>query len=96
MLPSSCIRYLSNNVRNSRVVSSLAEFETIPIRRHEDILLRRIYKRVPVKLDRADFEAPHFKTFLLLQAHFSQIQLPPDLAAYRVLVLEICCPHVST
>ena len=70
------------------VVSSSAEFETIPIRRHEDTLLRRIYDRVPVKLDRADFEAPHFKTFLLLQAHFSRLQLPPDLAADQILVLE--------
>ncbi|KIJ93294.1 hypothetical protein K443DRAFT_112249 [Laccaria amethystina LaAM-08-1] len=70
------------------VVSSSAEFETIPIRRHEDALLRRIYDRVPVKLERADFETPHFKTFLLLQAHFSRLQLPPDLAADQVLVLE--------
>lgn len=70
------------------VVSSSAEFEVIPIRRHEDIVLRRIYDRLPVKLERADFEAPHFKTFLLLQAHFSRIQLPPDLAADQVLVLE--------
>ncbi|KAI0062804.1 Sec63-domain-containing protein [Artomyces pyxidatus] len=70
------------------VVSSSAEFETIPIRRHEDVLLRRIYDRVPVKLDKADFEAPHFKTFLLLQAHFSRLQLPPDLAADQSLVLE--------
>ncbi|EAU82983.1 DNA polymerase theta/eta [Coprinopsis cinerea okayama7 len=70
------------------VVSSSAEFETIPIRRHEDTLLKRIYDRVPVKIDQPDFEAPHFKTFLLLQAHFSRLQLPPDLAADQVLVLE--------
>ncbi|KAF7338196.1 putative ATP dependent RNA helicase [Mycena venus] len=70
------------------VVSSSAEFESIPIRRHEEALLRRIYDRVPVKLDKADFEAPHFKTFLLLQAHFSRLQLPADLAADQVLVLE--------
>ena len=72
------------------VVSSSAEFETtgIPIRRHEDTLLRRIYDRVSVKLDRADFETPHFKTFLLLQAHFSRLQLPPDLAADQILDLE--------
>ncbi|KAL5507360.1 BRR2 [Sanghuangporus vaninii] len=70
------------------VVSSSAEFESIPIRRHEDVLLRRIYDRVPVKLDRPDFEAPHFKTFLLLQAHFSRLHLPPDLASDQVLVLE--------
>ena len=70
------------------VVSSSAEFETIPIRRHEDVLLRRIYDRVPVKLDRPEFEAPHFKTFLLLQAHFSRLTLPPDLASDQALVLE--------
>ncbi|KAF5318824.1 hypothetical protein D9619_010989 [Psilocybe cf. subviscida] len=70
------------------VVSSSAEFESIPIRRHEDALLRRIYDRVPVKIDQVDFEAPHFKTFLLLQAHFSRLQLPPDLAADQALVLE--------
>jgi pre-mRNA-splicing helicase BRR2 len=70
------------------VVSSSAEFEAIPIRRHEDTLLRRIYDRVPVKLDRVDFESPHFKTFLLLQAHFSRLQLPPDLAVDQVLILD--------
>jgi len=70
------------------VISSSAEFETIPIRRHEESLLRRIYDRVPVKLDQVNFEAPHFKTFLLLQAHFSRLQLPPDLVADQALVLE--------
>lgn len=70
------------------VVSSSAEFEAIPIRRHEDVVLRRIYDRVPVRLELPDFEAPRFKTFLLLQAHFSRIQLPADLAADQVLVLE--------
>jgi len=70
------------------VVSSSVEFETIPIHHHEDVLLHCIYNCVPIKLDRADFEAPHFKTFLLLQAHFSRLQLPPDLAADQVLVLE--------
>ena len=70
------------------VVSSSAEFESVPIRRHEESLLRRIYDRVPVKLDQANFEAPHFKTFLLLQAHFSRLQLPQDLVADQALVLE--------
>jgi pre-mRNA-splicing helicase BRR2 len=63
------------------VVSSFAEFENIPIRRYEDALLRRV-DRVPFKLDRVDFDTPHFKTFLLLlQAHFPRLQLPLDLAA---------------
>ncbi|EEB93778.1 hypothetical protein MPER_07525, partial [Moniliophthora perniciosa FA553] len=72
------------------VVASSAEFETIPIRRHEDVLLKRLYDRVPVKLEQSsvNFEAPHFKTFLLLQAHFSRIQLPADLVADQKLILE--------
>ena len=69
------------------MVSSSAEFESIPIRRHEDVL-RRIYERVPVKFDQAYFEVPHFKMFLLLQVHFSRIQLPPDLVADQRFVLE--------
>lgn len=70
------------------VVSSSTEFENIPIRRHEDVLLRRVYDRVPVKLDHVSFETPHFKTFLLVQAHFSRLQLPPDLAADQAMILE--------
>jgi len=69
------------------IVSSSSEFETIPIRRHEDAILRRIYDRVPVKLEVVNYEAPHFKTFLLLQAHFSRLQLPPDLASDQIIVL---------
>ncbi|KAE9386751.1 Sec63-domain-containing protein [Gymnopus androsaceus JB14] len=72
------------------VVSSSAEFEIIPIRRHEDVLLRRLYDRLPVKLEAAgvNYESPHFKTFLLLQAHFSRIQLPADLVADQRLIIE--------
>ncbi|KAJ9115096.1 hypothetical protein QFC22_005424 [Naganishia vaughanmartiniae] len=69
------------------IVSSAAEFEMIPIRHHEDLLLRRIYERVPVKLDVVDYNSPHFKTFLLLQAHFSRMTLPPDLAIDQGVVL---------
>jgi pre-mRNA-splicing helicase BRR2 len=72
------------------VVSSSAEFESVPIRRHEDGLLRKLYERLPVKLDAesVNYEAPHFKTFLLLQAHFSRLLLPADLVADQKLILE--------
>ena len=54
--------------------------EVVPIRRGEESLLKKLYDRVPVKLDTAsaDFEAPHFKTFRLLQARFSRVSLPPS------------------
>jgi pre-mRNA-splicing helicase BRR2 len=70
------------------ILSSSTEFETVPIRRREDLLLRRIYERVPVKLDTVNYDAPHFKTFLLLQAHFSRIHLPPDLVNDQAAILK--------
>ncbi|PFH60505.1 hypothetical protein XA68_10854 [Ophiocordyceps unilateralis] len=62
------------------IVTSATEFESIQVRRHEGGLLRRIYDRVPVKMSQASYDSPHFKAFVLLQAHFSRMQLPIDLA----------------
>ncbi|GAA5834693.1 hypothetical protein JCM9279_007084 [Rhodotorula babjevae] len=70
------------------IVSSAQEFENIPIRHHEDQLLRKVYDRVPVKLANVDYESPHFKTNVLLQAHFSRLNLPADLAADQALILS--------
>lgn len=71
------------------IISFSAEFETVSVRRHEEAVLKRIYDRVPVKLpDRENYDDPSFKTFLLLQAHFSRLQLPPDLALDQASVLS--------
>ena len=70
------------------IVTSAIEFESIQIRRHEDHILRRIYDRVPVKMAQPSYESPHFKAFLLLQAHFSRMQLPADLAKDQELILS--------
>ncbi|KIJ55099.1 hypothetical protein M422DRAFT_219656 [Sphaerobolus stellatus SS14] len=71
------------------IVSFSAEFQTVPIRRREDIILKRIYDRVPVKLspDSVNFDDPCFKAFVLLQAHFSRLTLPTDLALDQALIL---------
>jgi pre-mRNA-splicing helicase BRR2 len=69
------------------IVTSAAEYEDLPIRKHEDVVLQRVYDRVPVKLAETNFESPHFKAFVLLQAHFSRLTLPPDLATDQALVL---------
>lgn len=69
------------------IVSSAAEFEAVPIRHHEDVFLRKLYERVPVKLATVDYDSPHFKTNVLLQAHFARFALPADLVADQALVL---------
>ncbi|KAL0064635.1 Pre-mRNA-splicing helicase BRR2 [Marasmius tenuissimus] len=63
------------------VVASSAEFETIPIRRHEDVILKRLYDRVPVKLDSRQHLPSAASTF-------QSIQLPADLVADQKLILE--------
>ncbi|KAI7302795.1 Sec63-domain-containing protein [Hortaea werneckii] len=70
------------------IVTAATEFEDIQIRRHEEGILQRIYDRVPVKLTEINFESPQFKAFVLLQAHFSRMQLPTDLAKDQELILR--------
>ena len=70
------------------IITSAAEYEELPIRKNEDVVLRRVYDRVPVKLSDTNYESPHFKAFVLLQAHFSRLTLPPDLVMDQVFVLN--------
>ncbi|RKO84019.1 U5 small nuclear ribonucleo protein 200 kDa helicase, partial [Blyttiomyces helicus] len=70
-----------------QIVPAAAEFEDVPIRHHEDVVLRRIHDRLPVKTENPNFLDPHFKTNILLQAHFSRVQLPPDLESDQKIVL---------
>ena len=70
------------------IVTAATEFEDIQIRRHEEGVLQRIYDRVPVKLAETNFESPHFKAFVLLQAHFSRMSLPSDLTKDQDMILR--------
>ncbi|KAF2132591.1 pre-mRNA splicing helicase-like protein [Dothidotthia symphoricarpi CBS 119687] len=70
------------------IITAATEFEDIQIRRHENHILSRIYDRVPFKMQDANFETPHFKAFILLQAHFSRMQLPIDLAKDQEIVIR--------
>lgn len=74
------------------IITSATEFESIQIRRHEDHILRRVYDRLPVKMAEASYESPHFKAFVLLQAHFARMQLPVDLAKDQETILKKVLP----
>ena len=69
------------------IVTSATEFESIQMRRHEEGILRRIYENVPVKLAEPAYDSPHFKAFVLVQAHFSRMNLPIDLAKDQEVIL---------
>ena len=70
------------------IVTSATEFENIQMRRHEETVLGRIYDRLPVKMAQPTYESPHFKAFVLLQAHFSRLQLPADLAKDQEVIVS--------
>lgn len=85
------------------VVTSASEFESLPIRENEEVTLSKIYLKLPIKTLTVDYDSPHFKAFVLLQAHFSRFTLPPDLALDQKLVLQkilhvlhACVDHLSS
>ncbi|KAJ1920303.1 Pre-mRNA splicing [Mycoemilia scoparia] len=72
------------------IVSAADEFESIPIRHREKVLLTRLADRVPLGVPKTDgpmHTSARAKTQLLLQAHFSRIDLPVDLRGDQKWVL---------
>ncbi len=61
------------------IISNAAEYETIPIRHHEDSILKQLLAKVPHKITNLKFSDPHVKTNLLLQAHLSRMGLSAEL-----------------
>jgi antiviral helicase SLH1 len=79
------IRYLVKNVKRDATfanvlswISHATEYDELPVRHNEDLINAELSKALPVPAD--DFGLPmwdpHVKSFLLLQAHFSRIDLP--------------------
>jgi len=61
------------------IVSNAAEFETLPMRHHEDDILRQLLQKVPYKPINPKLSDPHIKANLLMQAHMSRLELPPEI-----------------
>ncbi|KAH6872761.1 Sec63 Brl domain-containing protein [Alternaria rosae] len=79
------IRYLVKNVKRNATfadalswISHATEYDELPVRHNEDLINAELSKALPIPAD--DFGLPlwdpHVKSFLLLQAHFSRIDLP--------------------
>lgn len=66
------------------ILANAAEFDAVPVRHHEDRALAALAKHLPLKTAGAatgNFNDPHTKTHILLQAHFSRLPLAADVAA---------------
>ncbi|KAG0485466.1 hypothetical protein HPP92_009545 [Vanilla planifolia] len=58
------------------ILSGAAEYDELPVRHNEEILNGTLSKRVPHLVDEDHLDDPHVKANLLLQAHFSRMDMP--------------------
>ena len=69
------------------IIASASEFDSMPIRHKEDMVLKQLAERLPHKPQSSKFTDPRVKVNLLLQAHLSRVQLPAELQQDTVRVL---------
>ncbi|KAF2115892.1 Sec63 Brl domain-containing protein [Lophiotrema nucula] len=79
------IRYLAKNAKRNASfsdvltwISHATEYDELPVRHNEDLINAELSAALPIKADSFGLPMwdPHVKAFLLLQAHFSRIDLP--------------------
>ena len=70
------------------IVSAASEFDALPVRPGEELLVERLLAHAPVSVDRPRYTDPHTKANALLQAHFSRVPLSGDLAADQRTVVQ--------
>lgn len=61
------------------IISNASEYSSIPIRHHEDVVLKQLLSKVPNKISSPKWTDPHVKTNLLIQAHLSRMTLTAEL-----------------
>ncbi|KAL9027255.1 MAG: hypothetical protein Q9196_004199, partial [Gyalolechia fulgens] len=79
------IRHLTRHVTRDATFEDVlswmcgaTEFDELPVRHNEDLINAELSSNLPIKADALDLPMwdPHVKAFLLLQAHFSRVNLP--------------------
>eukprot|EP01134_Creolimax_fragrantissima_P000807 CFRG0807T1 len=61
------------------ILSNASEFNNVVVRHHEEKVLKQLAQRMPITLPDAQYNDPHAKAHVLLQAHFSRINLSAEL-----------------
>jgi len=70
------------------ILCSASEFEDLELRHTEERTLKQIAGHLPIKVDTGKRIEPHTKANILLQAHFSRLDLSADLMLDQKKVLE--------
>ncbi|EOD12464.1 hypothetical protein EMIHUDRAFT_422149 [Emiliania huxleyi CCMP1516] len=70
------------------ILASAAEFDALPVRHREDDVLQRLGSHCPLALEEPRFNDPHVKANVLLQCHFSRMDVGREMGADAATVLE--------
>jgi len=69
------------------ILSSVSEYAELPIRSHEEKVLKRIAQHAQNKLENPNYTEAHTKANILLQSHFSRTSLGLDMQRDQKVVL---------
>ena len=72
-------------------MSKATEYDELPVRHNEDLINAELSRALPIPADQLGLPMwdPHVKAFLLLQAHFSRVDLPiSDYVGDQISVLD--------
>ena len=59
-----------------QVLCDAREYDELPVRHNEELMNADLAKQCPIDTSNMAMESPYTKTHLLLQSHFSRLQLP--------------------
>ncbi|SCU87351.1 LAFA_0E06216g1_1 [Lachancea sp. 'fantastica'] len=77
-------------------LASSSELGFVKFRETDSDALKSLYEKIPVKTALiTDFDSPAFKSFVLLQCHFSRIPLRNELSLDKALLLKKALPVVN-
>lgn len=82
------------------ILTDAYEYDQLPVRHNEDLLNEELAQGCPIEVQAGTYNSPHTKAHLLLQCHFSRLQLPcsdyyTDLKSVldqAIRILQVC-PH---
>ena len=70
------------------ILCSASEYESLPIRHKEEDLMKQLATRVPLRLPNTQYNDPHNKANLLIQAHLSRLQVSAELQSDTEAILK--------
>jgi len=85
----SCVKSKSKFKTLLEILSAATEYETVPVRHHEDRVLKSSFRHLKLPISMPNFSTSRTKANILLQNHFSRTPLSTDMRAdQRLIVLD--------